>query len=358
MYAENEQDSLSWIKAIGATIDRIKSGAGASLSPGPSTTNTNTTINSTVGGSTPSSDEGKSSTRDRVSNAKDKISFLNGQDAKLNEFWAIWFGSIPSVQDMGEGAVEYEVVISSDLKKLSWKAHGPQHVTIQKMVDFFWNVGAPEIEIDRLNDVGGLVNPMVIGSWIDVSEQGGMDGGWYFPVNIPIKFALESCDAGEPVKAVTEWAQEHDISTCYCISRDMGAAPPRQDELKFKIFGETLEAQLQIALSAFRKLDIPNPPEDMLSILRECGIGLNLSIVTSSEGVVKLGILFPKPSSEVVERLTALTNTSESSAFLKEFSTELGSTPSYVECQYLVQRFGYGVYKDGFDILYHYHVSN
>ena len=64
------------------------------------------------------------------------------------------------------------------------------------MVDFFWNVGAPESEIDRLNDIGALINPVKIGSWIDMSAKGGMDGGWYFPVDMPLKLAIEAADNG------------------------------------------------------------------------------------------------------------------------------------------------------------------
>lgn len=55
------------------------------------------------------------------------------------------------------------------MEKLTWRSSGPQNIFIQKMVDFFWNVGAPETEIDRLNDVGALINPIQIGSWIDMS---------------------------------------------------------------------------------------------------------------------------------------------------------------------------------------------
>jgi hypothetical protein len=55
----------------------------------------------------------------------------------------------------------------------------------------------------RLNDVGAMINPVVIGSWIDMSQKGGMDGGWFFPVDIPLKFAIEASDAGDAIKKVT-----------------------------------------------------------------------------------------------------------------------------------------------------------
>lgn len=49
---------------------------------------------------------------------------------------------------------------------------------IQQLVDFFYIVGAPEEEIEKLNLVGEKINPDRIGSWINVSELGGIDGGW------------------------------------------------------------------------------------------------------------------------------------------------------------------------------------
>jgi len=64
----------------------------------------------------------------------------------------------------------------------------------KKWLIFFWNVGAPEGEIDRLNDVGATLNPERIGSWIDMSAKGGMDGGWFFPVKIPFENASQATD--------------------------------------------------------------------------------------------------------------------------------------------------------------------
>lgn len=87
------------------------------------------------------------------------------------------------------------------------------------MVDFFWNVGAPESEIDRLNDVGALINPFKIGSWIDMSAKGGMDGGWFFPVEIPLKLAIEAADPGDAVRRVAEWADKHQVRSLLAFLR-------------------------------------------------------------------------------------------------------------------------------------------
>jgi len=41
-----------------------------------------------------------------------------------------------------------------------------------------------------------------------------MDGGWFFPVDVPIKFALEASDPGEPVNRLAEWAETNAIQRC------------------------------------------------------------------------------------------------------------------------------------------------
>ena len=146
------------------------------------------------------------SPRARINAAKGIIPFLQEEDSKVLEFWQIWSESIPAKEDVPVGqAIDFIVAVSADMEKLTWRTAGPQNIFIQKMVDFFWNVGAPEPEIDRLNDVGALINPVKIGSRIDMSNKGGMDGGWYFPVEIPVQLAISAADAGEATRKVMEY---------------------------------------------------------------------------------------------------------------------------------------------------------
>jgi len=256
--------------------------------------------------------------------------------------------------------IEFHVAISADMQKLTWRTAGPQNIFIQKMVDFFWNVGAPESEIDRLNDVGALINPVKIGSWIDMSAKGGMDGGLYFPVEIPLQLAIEASDAGDPTRKVTEWGERNGVTTCYSVGRDMGAAPPRQTEIRLKLPGAEFASQLRIATDAFSAFGFPAIPEESLTVIRSSSSETNgplcMSIITSSEGFVRLGLLIPRPSKETVKSLCV----PGQAAFedISRFEGSLASTgPAYVEYQYLMKGFGYGVYKEGFDIVLHYMVG-
>lgn len=391
MWASDESTAQDWVKVIN---EKIAEKNQSNKSPASTTTTstsssdtssstpkeTTTSSSSTPSSSTPTenkqqdtkeedqqepekkqtsdakpSDSKKTSPRDQITVAKGSIPFLQDEESKVLEFWQIWSESIPASDELQPGAgIEFHVTTSASMEKLTWRTAGPQNIFIQKMVDFFWNVGAPESEIDRLNDVGALINPIRIGSWIDMSAKGGMDGGWYFPVDIPLKMAIEAADPGDPSKLVTEWAEKYSVEKCFSVGRDMGAAPPRQTEIRVRLPGTTFEAQLNVAQEAFNMFSFPAIPSDAMSALKADGkIGLCLSIITSSEGFVRLGLMSPNPSTDTVLKLCEVVGATNQT--LAAFEGAMGSTgPQYVEYQYLKEGFGYGVYREGFDIVFHY----
>jgi len=290
--------------------------------------------------------------------AKGAVEFIN-REGKIGEFWQLWMESIPPASELNspDMVIEYYIVATANMQKLTWRTAGPQFVFIQKMVDFFWNVGAPESEIDRLNDVGVLINPQKIGSWIDMSSKLGMDGGWYFPVNTSVEVALEAADPGKPVNEVRDWATRHSVQTTLYIGRDMGAAPPRQTEIRVVLPGKTFDEQMIVARDAYRAFNFPEPPQQALDILiQDKQMGLQLSIITSSEGFVRLGLLSPKPKLDSVVKLCQVVKANNEA--LGTFEGSLGTDgPEFVELQYLNAGFGYNVYNEGFDVVFHYCVG-
>jgi hypothetical protein len=198
-----------------------------------------------------------------------------------------------------------------------------------------------------------------------MSAKGGMDGGWYFPVEIPLKLAVEASDAGEAIKKFAEWGEGKAIQSVYACGRDMGAAPPRQTELRLRLPGVDFNEQVANGLDAFHQFGFPPIPEDALKVLKESKVevnsdnGLCLSVITSSEGFVRLGMMVPRPSTETVLALCSIAGGNNDD--LAAFEGSLGATgtagPIYAEYQYLMKGFGYGVYKEGFDIVFHYSVG-
>jgi len=181
----------------------------------------------------------------------------------------------------------------------------------------------------------------------------------FFPVEIPVAMAIEAADPGEPTKTVEEWTNKHSIQSAQSVGRDMGAAPPRQTEIRLNLPGDTFSDQLDIGLDAFSTFGFPELPENALVVLREqnSSANLSLSVITSSEGFVRLGLLWPKPNKKTVKDLCEVNGSDF--ADIEEFEEALASSgPAFVEYQFLKQGFGYGVYKEGFDIVFHYDVDS
>jgi len=190
-----------------------------------------------------------------------------------------------------------------------------------------------------------------------MSAKGGMDGGWYFPVEILLKMAIEAADPGEPSKKVLEWGEKHHVEKCFSVGRDMGAAPPRQTEIRVRLPGDGFPSQFIVAEDAYKMFGFPPIPEGPMQVLTDWKpVGLCLSVITSSEGFVRLGLMAPNPTTDLVLKLCQLVKAGNEQ--LAAFEGSLGSEgPSFVEFQYLKEGFGYGVYKEGFDIVFHYHAG-
>jgi len=353
MFPDTAEEVKPWVEAVSKGIEVAKAGppiVSITSSAPPS-------HSSEVIKSKPSETSTDVSPLVRLNLAKEVIKFLK-DESKVLEFWRIWTESIPSKEDLASGmSIDFHVATSADMQKVTWRVGGPQNIFIQKMVDFFWNVGAPESEIDRLNDVGALINPVKIGSWIDMSGKGGMDGGWYFPVDVPLKLAIEASDPGDAIQRFASWADLNKVTSVYAVGRDMGAAPPRQTELRVRLPGNDGRNQIKLALDAWRSFEIPAIPDEALKILHEMNeTGVCLSIITSSEGFVRVGILVPRPSTQHVLALcdVVMGNKDELASFEGSLRSE---GPQFVEFQHLMKGFGYGVYKEGFDVVFHYKIS-
>jgi len=376
IYADTENDMRFWINIIKANIESPAGALGPNGGvPSPSIpsqyspaqgSQQNSGVTSGTNGIKPAagftpSNSANAAPRSRLAAAKNCIPYLLEESSKVLEFWQIWTESVPLLSDLQPGnSIEFHVATSADMQKLTWRTAGPQNIFIQKMVDFFWNVGAPESEIDRLNDVGALINPVKIGSWIDMSAKGGMDGGWFFPVDIPLKLAIESSDAGDPTRKVSEWAETNAVTMAFSVGRDMGAAPPRQTEIRFKLPGPDFNAQLRLAMDAFFVFGFPAIPDDALALIRRSASDVNgplsMAVITSSEGFVRLGLLIPKPTQETIVGLSQIGGGNPDD--ILRFQNALQSQgPLFAEYQYLMKGFGYGVYKEGFDIVFHYLVG-
>jgi hypothetical protein len=64
---------------------------------------------------------------------------------------------------------------------------------------------------------------------------------------------------------------------------------------------------MQHALTAYDTFGFPRLPDDVIAIIRSSPKeGLCLSVITSSEGFVRLGLLVPRPDGNTVSKLCSL----------------------------------------------------
>jgi len=139
----------------------------------------------------------------------------------------------------------------------------------------------------------------------------------------------------------------------------MGSAPPRQTEIRFIIPGKTLSEQLKISLTAFTEFDFPPLPQTAVDLILtgKDNIVLSMSVITSSQHFVKLGLYLPSPSEETAEQCYTLKE-NHNRHLVKKLEENIQSNgPDFIEFHYLNQGYGYEVYTEGFDITFHYHVG-
>jgi len=384
IFADSGEEKKNWMEAINKAISILKGAAGGSSAGGASSPSDNASSDpnpqngtndkpgdsKTVAPVSPSNGGGNSDASKTVANgngnssipkgtsgdklraARDAIPWMK-RDEKVGEFWQIWLESMPPATE----DIDFEISTSLSTEKLGWRSSGAQNVFIQRMVDFFFDVGASEPEIDRLNTLGALMEPAKIGPWIEMSDRQGMDGGWFFPVKISMDKAIQAMDPGVAYDKVKEWAERHKIEECCTVGRDMGAMPPRQATLRVVLPG-SIAQQMEIAVDAFRSFDVPMIPESVLNVVNQhAPKEITLSIVTCPDGFVQLGIWIPGTGEEIVKQLCEEMKVTKGVENLMELERSLGrSGHGFIEYKHLMTGFGYGAYKEGFDVMIHYNV--
>jgi len=195
-----------------------------------------------------------------------------------------------------------------------------------------------------------------------MSEEGGMDGGWFFPVNSDLITAKRAGDVSPSgganvVDTVIEWAQQHQINVTTSVGRDMGATPPRQTDFHFKIEGPNAAKAKTVedAFTMFRFPTMPQALKEIVSSLPPQSSEVKLSVVTSTDGFVRIAVIIMNPTPGVVTKVLDLC---PSSNFTKhqQMLTSFGQ-PTAVEYAFLNTGFGFDVYKEGVDVHVHYNLG-
>jgi len=117
---------------------------------------------------------------------------------------------------------------------------------------------------------------------------------------------------------------------------------------------ESCEERLDVVQDAFRLFEFPEIPEEMLRILVQWRpASVELSAVFSSEGFVRLGVILPRPRDNIIQDLCMLSG--DDPRKVMEIKKQL-SRPEFVEIRFLGPGYGYGVTKEGWNLIFHFHL--
>jgi len=225
------------------------------------------------------------------------------------------------------------------------------------------NVSAAVSDIDWLNTIRGTLNPLRLGYWIELSEKGGMDGGWIFGSWRTEEFNfLKAIGLTEPISCndiLKAWVQRYNILKCISITRDIGTDPPRQTGFMFKVPGETYEAQIICCIDGINTFSGEgNLPDNVVKVLEKYKpIGMHFFVTITSEGFCKFGILVPINTYELRNAFIACntqvnTNKIDPKEFFDKFSKETKTQAKYARLHWIIPHFGYGLYVEGFQIAF------
>ncbi|BFU20662.1 hypothetical protein EHI8A_032220 [Entamoeba histolytica HM-1:IMSS-B] len=285
---------------------------------------------------------------ENITKLKNRIKWLNsGQVASLLE---CALTALPE----DTKSVDFCAVVSSDCNSIDFRFAGEQVPMLQSVVDTFWAVGTPPSEIERLNNIGIKVDPRNLGLWLNISERGGMDGGWFMLTEHSPNVIKLVSDGGKINDKIMMLLGINGINKIDMIGRDLGVTPPRQTEYRFKISGHE---RSNIVKDFFEKCKIKGYNLLIQKIVNDApSREVLFSVKTTNFDLVKLTIIIEFPTSEIVQDAVEL---------VKGFNVEkhndlivMFGNPIALEISCLQQGFGYEVFDEGLGVALVYNLQD
>ena len=300
--------------------------------------------------------------RTKVLAAKMTVPFLKSDTDAPSQCWTLWSESVPPKMEIPAGeSLRYRALASADFALTEWAMDGPQNAVVQRMVDFFWAVGAPAHQIDLLNDAGVRLNPARLGSWTRLSAAGAMDAGWAFCERVPLDQALAVVRRGDVTDAVAQWAAAHGVAACREVTHDVSGIPPQTTQLRVELPGADAAAQLAVAADALARFRMPALPDAVAALLRACPTTaaepLQLVLSLTETTVTAAAVHVPAPPAALVPPLLDFAHGAKDT--YERFATGLGSpVPHFVLVTCTAPGVGNTMYKEGFDVLFGWNVGD
>jgi len=294
--------------------------------------------------------------RAKIAAAKGCIPFMEGDASAVCQCWKLWSEGILPKSEIPTGEeLRYRTVANATFSFAEWCVSGPQTAVVQRVVDFFWAVGAPSTQIEFLNNVGTALNPERLGFWTRLGAHNAMDAGWSFCEKMPLDSIIGVLAKTDSLKAVAEWASSNSITICREIMYDISGIPPQMIELRFELPGGDAVAQVAVFQETMKRFSMPAIPEEQIDLFRSLQTTekhpLQIILVLTEAKVIRASLFVRNPSLEMVK--TLLQYAQGNQEIYDSFSAALDSPlPHNLLLSYTIPGMGYKMYKDGYDVMF------
>jgi len=300
--------------------------------------------------------------RAKMSTAKNSVPYLVKESNTVSQCWKLWSEALLPKSSIPVGEeLRFKTVANASFSLTEWGMNGPQTAVVQRIVDFFWAVGAPSHQIDLLNSVGSALNPERLGFWTRLSSNGGMDAGWSFSEKMPVDTVMNTLKKNEALTAVAEWATACGVTVCREVAHDVSGVPPQTYELRFDLPGTDAAAQVAVVQDTMKRFSMPEIPEEQLALFRVLPTTekhpLQIILAMTDTTIARVSLFMLNPSLDMVKSLMqfAQGNQETYDAFTSAIE---GPIPHNLLLSYSMPGVSHTMYKDGFDVMFGWDVGS
>ncbi len=212
-----------------------------------------------------------------------------------------WLEHVPMPPEMPDGhGVSYMAQIGADLRRMWWGAWGNPRGFVPKMADYFRLCNMAKSDEAILDQIGSEFEPQLVGSWVGV-WGGKVTTGWHFWD--PHEFArLEPLFGTHEAKfLLKKWANDHGVERFERFMQSIGDGA--FSEVELKVPGETLDAQVEAATSAFTHFTGTPLDRAVADTIRDAASGLSIAVRIRGGKVSRFVVLVDGMTLEGAKRM-------------------------------------------------------
>lgn len=162
-----------------------------------------------------------------------------------------WLEHNPTPPDMPDGeGVNYLAMLGSDLRRVWWGAWGDPRGFVPRMADYFKLCNIQKSDAQLLDQVGELLEPKLVGSWIGV-WGGKVITGWHFWDPHPWAKVESMFGTHEAKFQLKKWVEEHHVERIERFTQAIGENA--FSEIELAVPGSTVDEQVASLSSAFEQ---------------------------------------------------------------------------------------------------------